>query len=325
MALPNARVALTDGGASGDAAGIFDDEPMCIATTVPVSAHAAKNGSQYPLWIVGRPRWYGSSLKQTAAHAPCRVAPDLVDGGVDVPERDDGERDEAPTRVAAPLLDHPVVVGLDAGQPELLVGAFEERLAAEPRQGREAHRRFDPAHVHVGETRHRVVATRAHVVVGDRRERHLLFRVPDGRDHPLVRVHEVFVEPAVDLRGRVVVEVLDVAGGTDVVDLADTAPHDLGAAVAVLRRQPALPDVRGLDHVVVDADELRDLPHDRWWLRSAARAFSTLTMSSPLSARARLDRSPSRRGSRAAAAPLSFHVSDVGVVISSRTPFGSWK
>ena len=38
--------ALTDGGASGDAAGIFDDDPMCIATTVPTSAHAAKNGSQ---------------------------------------------------------------------------------------------------------------------------------------------------------------------------------------------------------------------------------------------------------------------------------------
>src|SRR6201986_2321725 len=66
IALPNARVALTDGGASGDAAGIFDDDPMCIATTVRVSAHAAKKGSQYPVWIVGRPRWYGSSLKHTA-------------------------------------------------------------------------------------------------------------------------------------------------------------------------------------------------------------------------------------------------------------------
>ena len=123
------------------------------------------------------------------------------------------ERDQAATRVAAPLLDHPVVVGLDARQPEVLVGAFEERLAAEARQRREAHRRFDPAHVHVGEARRRVVATRAHVVVGDRSERHLLFRVADGGDHALVRVHEVFVEPAVDLGGRVVVEVLDVAGG----------------------------------------------------------------------------------------------------------------
>jgi hypothetical protein len=29
-----------------DVDGIFDDEPMCMHTTVSVSAHAAKNGSQ---------------------------------------------------------------------------------------------------------------------------------------------------------------------------------------------------------------------------------------------------------------------------------------
>ena len=57
MALPKARVALTDGGASGDAAGIFEDEPMCMATAVPVSAQAAKKRSHWPLWMVGRPRW----------------------------------------------------------------------------------------------------------------------------------------------------------------------------------------------------------------------------------------------------------------------------
>jgi hypothetical protein len=48
MAFPKANVALTEGGASGEAAGIFDEEPMCMAITVPVSAHAWKNGSQYP-------------------------------------------------------------------------------------------------------------------------------------------------------------------------------------------------------------------------------------------------------------------------------------
>ena len=66
MALPNASVALTEPGASSVVTGIFDDEPMCIATVVPVSAHASKNGSQCPEWIVGKPRWYGNSLKQTA-------------------------------------------------------------------------------------------------------------------------------------------------------------------------------------------------------------------------------------------------------------------
>ena len=40
MALAKPSVALTDGGASGEAPGIFDEEPMCMATTVPVSAQA---------------------------------------------------------------------------------------------------------------------------------------------------------------------------------------------------------------------------------------------------------------------------------------------
>jgi hypothetical protein len=36
----------TAGGASLDVDGILDDDPMCILITVPVSSHAAKNGSQ---------------------------------------------------------------------------------------------------------------------------------------------------------------------------------------------------------------------------------------------------------------------------------------
>ena len=46
MALPKPSVAVTDGGASADVAGIRDEEPMCMHTTVPVSAHASKKGSQ---------------------------------------------------------------------------------------------------------------------------------------------------------------------------------------------------------------------------------------------------------------------------------------
>src|SRR5882762_2475129 len=46
IALLNPSVAVTDGGASDDVAGIRDDEPMCIHTAVPVSAHASKKGSQ---------------------------------------------------------------------------------------------------------------------------------------------------------------------------------------------------------------------------------------------------------------------------------------
>ena len=66
MALPNASVAVTAGGASAEVAGMRDDDPMCMHTTVPVSAHAAKNGSQYPEWIDGSPRCTGISLNATA-------------------------------------------------------------------------------------------------------------------------------------------------------------------------------------------------------------------------------------------------------------------
>src|SRR6266576_1159509 len=56
----------TAGGASFDVDGIFDDDPMCMHTTVPVSAHAAKNGSQSPVWMLGSPSTAGISLKHTA-------------------------------------------------------------------------------------------------------------------------------------------------------------------------------------------------------------------------------------------------------------------
>ena len=36
------------------------------ATTVPVSAHASKNGSQWPEWMLGSPSHGGSSEKHTA-------------------------------------------------------------------------------------------------------------------------------------------------------------------------------------------------------------------------------------------------------------------
>ena len=46
MAFMNVSVEPTAAGASAEVDGIFDDEPMCMFTTVPVSAHAGKNGSQ---------------------------------------------------------------------------------------------------------------------------------------------------------------------------------------------------------------------------------------------------------------------------------------
>src|SRR5262252_244805 len=62
--LLNASVPPTPPGASGDAAGFVDDDPMCIHRVTPVPLHAASSGSQPPEWMVGSFRWCGSSLKQ---------------------------------------------------------------------------------------------------------------------------------------------------------------------------------------------------------------------------------------------------------------------
>ena len=66
IALPKVRVSATAGGASGPVAGIFDDDPTCMLTTVPVSSHARKNGSHSPEWIEGSPRLGGISQNVTA-------------------------------------------------------------------------------------------------------------------------------------------------------------------------------------------------------------------------------------------------------------------
>src|SRR3954469_9655429 len=65
IALLNDNVAATATGASPDVAGICDDDPMCMHTTVAVSAHAWKNGSHSPLWMLGSPSFGGISEKHT--------------------------------------------------------------------------------------------------------------------------------------------------------------------------------------------------------------------------------------------------------------------
>jgi hypothetical protein len=54
MALLKLNVALAAGGASGEAAGIFDDDPMCMQMTVLVSSQAWKNGYQWSVCTLGR-------------------------------------------------------------------------------------------------------------------------------------------------------------------------------------------------------------------------------------------------------------------------------
>ena len=71
----------------------------------------------------------------------------------------------------------------------------------------------------------------------------------------LVDVDEVLVDPAIGL-GAVGVEGLAVGPPADVLHVADAAALGLRAPVAKARREPGVPQVRRLDDVVVDADDL---------------------------------------------------------------------
>src|SRR5471030_2894423 len=59
-------VAVTSNGASADVTTIEDDEPMCRLGTIPMSWHAAQNGSQCSECKLGKPSFDGFSENETA-------------------------------------------------------------------------------------------------------------------------------------------------------------------------------------------------------------------------------------------------------------------
>jgi hypothetical protein len=197
-------------------------------------------------------------------HAAVGVAPHLVGRQRRVPQRDERERDEPPAAGTAPLVDHPVVVGLDAQQGEVLVAGFEERLAAEAREAREAQRGLDVVYVHVREPGLRLPAPAPHLVVGDGDDLHLVAgEAGRGRQSGLGDLL-VLVDPPVAQRtvvGRLVRE-----HAADEGHVASPLHHPR-ARVAVLGGQPRLPHVGRLDHVVVHRDDARQVVdgHRRRW------------------------------------------------------------
>ena len=120
------------------------------------------------------------------ADRPAALLADPVDlrhREVDVPHRDDAERDE-PARVGgAPLVDVPVVVGLEHHQRQLLVARLGEGAGVEAGHGREAHRREHAVGVHVAHALVHVEA--AGPQLGERAgvEAPLLPRPPHRRGH----------------------------------------------------------------------------------------------------------------------------------------------
>ncbi len=199
---------------------------------------------------------YGVLGERDVVAPPLGAPADLGHGEVDVPQGDHRQGDEAVlARSCAPLLDHPVVVGLDAEEGQLLVVALEEGLTAEPRQDvREADRRLDVVGVHVGEARGLVVASGADLVEGGGLV--LDHLGADGGRQAGERVLEVVVVPDVALHAVGDAGLEGVAADEA---HAHLLAHHTGATVEVLRRQAVLPEVRGLDDVVVDRDDPWDV------------------------------------------------------------------
>ena len=111
--------------------------------------------------MVGRPSGAGFSEKAKAVTPRSAMPHHLLGGERRIPQRDQHQRDVPTGGGAAPLLDEPVVVDLEALEAELAVARLHEQLAAEPGDRGEAERGEDAGPVHVLEAGHRVVATRA--------------------------------------------------------------------------------------------------------------------------------------------------------------------
>ena len=106
---PGTGVVYSSSGAPGERAAVHDDEPLCRHTTVSVSSHARRNGSQWSVCIDGSRRSTGFSGKLTALKprsALRRTSAAAISGSSQPREL---QRDDAVGVRAGPLLDVPVV------------------------------------------------------------------------------------------------------------------------------------------------------------------------------------------------------------------------
>ena len=263
IALLKLSVAATATGASADVAGIFDDDPMCMHTTV--FGVLARREERVPVAGVDarQPEVRRDLAEAHRVHAARRVAPDLGGRELGVPQRDDGQRDrgarrESPHHSSTIQSLYACTHASPRARGPSPRGTSGRRSAGTSGTHSDASTQFI---VHVLDARLRVVATGAHLVVGDRRHRHVVAVEADRGHVALVDVDEVLVDPAVGLRSVVV----ERSARTRRRRCGCIAPmprrSTRGPASRNRSREPRLPEVRGLDDVVVDADDLRELGH----------------------------------------------------------------
>ncbi len=138
-ALTGNNVGRSSKGGPGEASGTQEEEPVWRHTTVPVSSHAAKSGSQWSLKMEGKPELGREFGKAHRPEAPGRIPFDFGDREVDVRQIRELEWDDAGGIRSRPDLVVPVVEGTQAGQAQLPVFGPGVDGAAESRdQGGEA-------------------------------------------------------------------------------------------------------------------------------------------------------------------------------------------
>ena len=166
-------------------------------------------------------------------HATLGVAAHLLGARFGVPDDRQAHRDEAGRILLAPLLDVPVVVGLQQRQAEVGVLGGEQP-AREAGERREADRAEDAAGVHVLDPLVDLVATGPDLVEALRLEAVLLLRPPGHRVERDIGDHHI-----AELPGVAAVRVV----------------HQPRRIVDVLLLQVVLEHVRRFDDVVIDTDQ----------------------------------------------------------------------
>ncbi|MNR10053.1 hypothetical protein D3C85_1262830 [compost metagenome] len=165
-------------------------------------------------------------------HAKFRQARDFRGSGLHVPPGHQHQGDKTPRCDVTPVVQVPVVVGLDRRQGHGSVRVILEALAGEAGKGREAQRAEDAVGAHVVDPRLDVPGAAAHLLVTQRLHAVFLFRPADHG----IEAH--------------------IAGGL-LLEYPDVAPSMLFdmwlTALEALRHVPVEGSGR-FDSVVVDAD-----------------------------------------------------------------------
>ena len=165
-----------------------EEEPVCRQTTVPVSSHAAKSGSQWPLKMEGNPSWAGNSGK-LMARKPRSAFLCISPTAMSMSARKGSWSGMIRDGYGAAQASWCQSLHAQAGQAQLLVLSPGIDGPAESRdQGGETERGPDAGPIHVGDPLVDVEATRAHLVEPGRFHAPLLPRPADHRIEPDVRV-----------------------------------------------------------------------------------------------------------------------------------------